>query len=106
MSIFRLRDWLKYENHISDTEPNGQYLPAEKIPFELDLNFVFLGADIEPWNILYPYERYIIYLHFTKEFSIMEIARKLKRNKETVSKQLETALLKLKENFMFDQFVA
>ena len=44
--------------------------------------------------------------HFTKESSITETAHKLRRNKETASKQLETALLKLKDNFMFESFAA
>jgi hypothetical protein len=104
ISLFKLRDYMKYQLSINSLVPyeNKVELPTEHINFKLDLEFVCLGNKEEPWNILYPVERYILYLFFTKELSVMQIAQRLRKDKHTISKQLKQTLIKLRSNFILE----
>jgi DNA-directed RNA polymerase specialized sigma24 family protein len=106
MSYFQLRDFFKKEYNIPPFIENYVNNIEQVLPFKLDLNFVCLGFQQEPWITLYPYERYILYLFFTKELSILEIGRRLNRDKHTIDKQLKSILNKLKQDITLESLVA
>lgn len=65
--------------------------------FKLDLKFVINGSEEQPWCILTPYERYLLYVHFTCNVSLFEIARMLRRDIDTMQKHMKCILKRLKE---------
>jgi len=90
-----IRDWLVQRSQVVN-HYSYYYFIEEKPEFVLDLNFLLHGTKIFPLSALSPYERYLIFLHFREEKSILEISRIVQHTRKTVQKRLDTALLKLR----------
>lgn len=99
-SVWAIRDWMikdmsivssfkvkDAEDHFSLSEPE----------FKLDLHFLFYGSDYELIKHLSPYHRYLLYLIYTKDQSILEVASKIQKDRSIVSKDFKVLLQKLKE---------
>lgn len=95
-SIWGLRDWVKRQWLVV------QYMPQEPTPedpkalFELDLKFLMFGTPIYPMSELTAYERYLVFLHFTEEKTILEIAQTVHKTRKTVGKHLSKTLNKMR----------
>lgn len=66
------------------------------VGFQLDLDFLVKGTDYWPLSILSPYERYLIFLKFKEEKSIVGITYMVQKHREVVSNQLSRILNKLR----------
>jgi len=93
LSVWKLEKWLRRESSCP-----AHALPTyeEKEPFALDICFLIRGTDFWPLSILTPYERYLIFLKFKEEKSIVEIAEMTQQTRQTVSTHLRRVLRKLR----------
>ncbi len=97
-SVWGLRDWFNMEMkpipyYLLLLPPQEEYLPK---PFKLDLGFLLYGTRFYPLSILSSYERYLIFLMFKEERTILEIAKAVQKSDKTVSKQLRNIINKLR----------
>lgn len=94
-SIWGLRNWyakeMKSLSHISVLS-SGDPAP----PFKLDLLFLADGTTFFPLSELTSYERYLIFLKYAEEKNILEIAGMVRRSRDTVTKQLNRTMYKLR----------
>ena len=93
-SIWALRDWIS-------GQCNQQFLPLTFAPgatqedmtpdfgFILDYKFLVYGTGWYPLCLLSPYERYLVFLKFVEEKSIVEISYIVQKDRLTVKKQLD-----------------
>lgn len=94
MSTWIIRDWFNHEMKILYTQ--NLEPPPEELPFNINIQFLYLGSDWYPLSNLTTYERYILYLKYNKEMTIQEIAFKLKRDRGLVGIQLHSILNKIR----------
>lgn len=66
------------------------------LEFQLDLKFLAHGTDYWPLCNLSPYERYLIFLKFKEEKSIIEVAWIVQKARRIVSIQLKNVLNRLR----------
>lgn len=98
-SVWGLRDWFNSQFKFYPAAPpplDEEETYSHRVGFKLDLGFLFYGTRVFPLSILSPYERYLIFLKFKKERTILEIAGIVQKNKETVGFQLHKILKKLR----------
>lgn len=102
-SVWGLRDWYRYQMNIctQDYSP-GLTLPATQeeevdVGFRLDVGFLLFGTYFFPLSELTPYERYIIFLKYREEKTILEIARIVQKSSSHVKRVLHSTTNKLKE---------
>jgi len=98
-SIWGIRDWLSYEMNIV-TEFYDPDLKEENFDFgfKLDLIFLLQGSDFNFLKGLSPYERYIIFLKFKEEKSILQMSHILQKDRRVIKNHFDSIILKLKEN--------
>jgi hypothetical protein len=96
-SIWGIQSWYYREvvamSH--DKSPPPVDMLEQEGLFCLNFRFVVYGTDIHPFDVLKPYERYLIFLQYKMEKNIVEIARMVKRDRAVVSKQLEHIVQRL-----------
>ena len=97
-SIWGLRDWLSYETNIV-TECYNPITPEYESEFKIDLIFLLEGTDYSFLKELSPYERYIIFLKFKEEKSILQMSRILQKDRRVVKNHFDSIILKIKENY-------
>lgn len=90
-SVWGMRDWYIKEMNILMKLPYNYYL-EEDPPFLLNLNFLLYGTEIEPLNLLSPYQRYLIFLQYKEEKTIFEIADIVQRDEKTIRYQINSIL--------------
>lgn len=96
-SIWAMRDWfhLLMKKPVWDT-------PVIVFPefnsFVLNFKFLIHGTDVAPFDILSPYERYLIFLKFKEERTILEIAKAVQKTRKTVKAQLKSIYDKLRSH--------
>lgn len=90
-----MRDYLIRTSKIVTTYPY-YYFTEEKPEFIIDLNFLLYGTGIYPLSELSPYERYLIFLRFREDKSILEISTIVQHNWLTVNTRLDAAIDKLR----------
>lgn len=92
-SVWALRDWI-------NAQCNQQFIPvslvSDKQPkdiqdfgFMLDYKFLVYGTGWYPLCLLSPYERYLVFLKFVEDKSIMEISYIVQKDRLTVKQQLD-----------------
>jgi DNA-directed RNA polymerase specialized sigma24 family protein len=96
MSIWGLRDWLRKEGHVVLIGPNWPDTWPNIPIFSLGLGFLSLGSDWAPLASLTPYERYLIYLQFVDDKSILQISRIVQRDRHSISEDIEAILAKIR----------
>ena len=96
-SIWGIRDWLKYELSIVTEEFRTEEEESE-IGFKIDLMFLLQGAECVLLRELSPYERYIIFLKFKEEKSILQMSRILQKDRRVIKNHFDSIILKIKEN--------
>lgn len=99
-SLWGLRDWLR----TVAARPIG--IPFEDItveekeipqsPFSLDLKFLIYGTDFEPLMTLTPYERYLVFLKFREDKTMLEIAHMVQKNHETIYEHFNQIISKIR----------
>lgn len=95
LSVWGIRDWIIKQVHIVTTYPY-YYFTKESPRFLLNLNFLMHGTKIFPYSELSPYERYLIFLHFRDERTIVEIAYIVQKNRNDVAQCLHQTIEKLR----------
>lgn len=95
--IFGMRTW--FHQQLSSVSHGVESpMPVETcvLEFQLDLRFLLHGTDYWPLCNLSPYERYLIFLRFKEDKSIVEIAYIVQKHREVISKQLRSILNRLR----------
>lgn len=97
LSVWGLR---QYFNRVTRPVTHAPLMvPEEEITdhgFKLDLQFLLKGTDFHPLSVLTPYERYLIFLKFKEEKTILEIAYIVQKTKKTVCVHLQKTIKKLR----------
>lgn len=96
LSIYRLRDILRKH---ARTGTVFHLEPQQTYPFNLNLEFLLKGTDYWPLSTLNAYERYLIFLKFREEKTIVEIADIVQLSRQMVSKHIYTVICKLRRNY-------
>ena len=96
-SIWDIRDWLKRQTNIVVTDPFLGVKNDCVAEFKLDLLFLFEGTNYPPLRILSPYERYIIFLKFKEEKSILQMSKILQKDRRVVKSHFDSIIKKLKK---------
>lgn len=102
MTIWGIRDWTIRQSRVVEAYPYYYYFLEEKPEFLLDLSFLAYGTRVYPFSTLAPYERYLIFLRYREEKTILQISKVVCKNKNTVQRELRWILDKLRvlgENF-------
>lgn len=104
-SIWGLRDW--YKDQVKCQSHTAMFITGADqttdFPFKLDLSFLLYNVSPEPLNMLSPYERYLIFLKFTEEKNILEIASVVQKDRGVVSRQLDDVITKLRRLYNAQQ---
>jgi len=98
-SIWGLRDWLKYE--VSVITENFM-IPETEVPeseFKIDLAFLFHGVEFTLLKDLSPYERYIIFLKFKEDKSILQMSHILQKDRRMVKSHFDSIIKRIKESY-------
>ena len=66
--------------------------------FRIDLTFLLHGMDFTLLNNLSPYERYIIFLKFKEDKSILQMSHILQKDRRVVKNHFDSIIIKIKEN--------
>ena len=95
-SLIGMRSW--FFQQISTPSHSGEkkYLNWFLLEFQLDLRFLVEGTSYWPLYNLSPYERYLIFLKFKEEKSIVDIAYTVQKHREVISYQLKRILNRLR----------
>ena len=96
-SIWGLRDWLSYEINIVTEEYNPRLDEEIEKEFKLDVLFLLEGSECFLLKELSPYERYIIFLKFKEDKSILQMSYILQKDRRVVKKQFDSIISKIKE---------
>ena len=76
------------------------FIEEESEPdFKLDLKFLLTGTNYGPLKSLCGYERYIIFLKFKEDKSILEMSRILQKDRRVVKKHFDLIIEKIKESY-------
>jgi hypothetical protein len=97
MSMWEIRDW--YISKMKESpDPPKHYKSYTKEPilFRLDLNFLLQGTSFFPLSCLNAYERYLIFLKFKQDKTIIEIADIVQKERRTVSRHIKQTLKRLR----------
>lgn len=98
-SLWGLRDWLRTiaarPIEIPYTDLPEEVETQEK-KFNLDLKFLVYGSDYEPLVQLTPYERYLIFLKFKEDKTILEISHIVQKHYETIYEHLNQIFAKIR----------
>ena len=97
-TIWKMRDWLIAQTRVVKEYPY-YYFSKEQSRFVLDLSFLIKGTKIFPFSKLNPYERYLIFLRFREERTIVEIAYIIQKHRCNISKDLYHTIDKLRRLF-------
>jgi hypothetical protein len=98
-SIWGLRDWLRYEVNIVTEEYSISETEDTENEFRIDLTFLLHGMDFTLLNNLSPYERYIIFLKFKEDKSILQMSHILQKDRRVVKNHFDSIIIKIKENY-------
>jgi hypothetical protein len=98
-SVWDLRDWVKRHVNIISVDPNLEIEEENKniLDFKLDLMFLLRGTNHGPLKYLCGYERYIIFLKFKEEKSILEMSKILQKDRRIIKKHFDLIIEKLKK---------
>ena len=98
-SIWGLRDWLRQEINIVTEEyrPFEEKLEIDN-DFKIDLMFLFHGIEASLLKDLSPYERYLIFLKFKEDKSILQMSYILQKDRRIIKNHIDSIIIKLKEN--------
>ncbi len=99
-SIWGLRDWLKYEVNIVTEEyaiPEAEKEIEDE--FKIDLMFLLHGIDFILLKNLSPYERYIIFLKFKEDKSILQMSHILQKDRRVIKNHFDSIITRIKENY-------
>ena len=97
-SIWGIRDWLNYETNIITEDAYYTKNELVETGFKLDLKFLIEGTDFQLLSVLSPYERYLIFLKFKEEKSILQMSFILQKDRRIVKKHFDLIMQKIKEN--------
>jgi hypothetical protein len=97
-SIWGLRDWLRYELNITTEEYTPFHEEEVDSEFKIDLMFLLKGTDYHCLKGLSPYERYIIFLKFKEDKSILQMSYILQKDRRVIREHFNSIILKIKEN--------
>ena len=98
-SIWGLRDWLKHEVNIVTEEytiPGAEEEIEDE--FKIDLMFLLHGIDFVLLKNLSPYERYIIFLKFKEDKSILQMSHILQKDRRVIKNHFDSIITRIKEN--------
>ena len=98
-SIWGLRDWLIYESNIVTKEDMSVELEKVRSEFKIDVSFLLRGTNFALLKNLSPYERYIIFLKFKEDKSILQMSRILQRDRRMVKNHFDSTIERIKENY-------
>lgn len=101
-SIWGLKDWLRNELKLHDIPVDPWTLPKEPRQ-KIDVHFLVAGSKNYPFSLLSPYERYLLFLRFYKDLSLVEMASLMKKSTPTVRKQLTQVIQKLRSEECISQ---
>ena len=96
-SLWDIRDWIKHHLNIV-TVHSVDPEPANGIGFKIDLMFLLKGTEINLLKNLSPYERYLIFLKFKEEKSILQMSYILQKDRRVVKNHFDLVINKIKEN--------
>jgi DNA-directed RNA polymerase specialized sigma24 family protein len=94
-SIWTMRDWFKLLMRKPPYETPIVILPKLD-SFVLNSKFLLYGTDVQPFDCLTSYERYLLFLKFKDDRTILEIADAVQKTKKTVRTQLKRIYNKLR----------
>ena len=95
-SVFSMKGWF-FRQISALSHGQSRYVPNWTIlEFQLDLKFLLEGTDYWPLCNLSPYERYLIFLKFKEEKSIVDMAYTVQKHREVVAYQLKRILNRLR----------
>ena len=95
ITIWWIRDWTIKQSRVVQVYPYYYFLEQEP-EFLLDLKFLVYGTRVYPFSTLAPYERYLIFLRYREEKTILQISKMVCKNKNTVQQELRRVLNKLR----------
>lgn len=95
-SCWALRDWLWKEMKVLDKSDTISDQLWSDCGFKLDIKFLILGTNYSLLSKLKPYERYLLFLRFTQQQSLIEMAKTLQKSRQTISKQLNSIITNLR----------
>jgi hypothetical protein len=98
-SIWGIRDWLKYETNIVTEEYNPSFEKELESDFKIDLMFLLDGTGSVFLRELSPYERYLIFLKFKEDKSILQMSNILQKDRRVVKNHFDSIISKIKENY-------
>lgn len=98
-SIWGLRDWFKHEVDIVTESFAISEAEETESEFKLDLGFLLHGVEYAPLRGLSPYERYIIFLKFKEDKSILQMSRILQKDRRMVKNHFDSIIKRIKENY-------
>lgn len=94
-TIWGMRDWFVKRSQIINKYPY-YYFVEEKPELILNLDFLLYGTRLYPFSELSPYERYLIFLRFREEKSILKISHIVQHERKIIKAQLDSILDKLR----------
>lgn len=97
-SIWGLRDWLRYEVNVTTEEYTIPEIEEAESEFKIDLMFLLYGVEFVLLKDLSPYERYIIFLKFKEDKSILQMSRILQKDRKVVKSHFDSIIERIKEN--------
>lgn len=101
-SVWDLRDWIKRHVNVVSVDPTLELEQEDEniLEFKLDLMFLLKGTSYGPLKHLCGYERYIIFLKFKEEKSILEMSKILQKDRRIVKKHFDLIIEKIKESYL------
>lgn len=93
MTVWGVRDWLSKEAHIYMKDIITRTSEEkEELSFNIDLSFLLYGSQHPSLQSLTSYQRYLFYLSFKEDKSILQIAKHLQKDRWIVGIQFSKAL--------------
>ena len=92
LSVFELITWYRTQKRIFDRQP----IPTIDYITIKDSYYLFIGES----NTLTSFEYYLIYLRFIQDLSIMDITKKIKKDKRTTKKLFDQIKKQLRREYV------
>jgi len=97
-SIWAMRNWVRSLTKKTPMIQTQTVILPEFRSFVLNLKFLTQGTEVVPFDCLTAYERYLIFLKFKEDRTILEIARAVQKTRKTVKAQLKRVYDKLRSH--------